>query len=299
MPKKKEYILYTFNELSKKAQQKAIEDFKGDPELTWDDADSDMLTETFEQDLQDHFGLGRMKVGWSLGYCQGDGVCFWGPVTISEFLEREKEEKRFEKLLKVAQEGLVSAKITHKDRSCHYNSMEVEIDHYVREEDLYPTELRDEISKWEREKGRVIRKWEEESREIRFQSTAPVREWEARLREYEKHKQHGGPRAWSPRIQHPGPEPQPLALPLPPEPVIPVPEWLSEVYVKTEADVKELERQVTEFKDYLEERIKEISRELEENGYKEMEYHRSDEYITEVLENRDYEYLKTGERWDK
>lgn len=298
MPKKKEYTLYTFKELSEKAQQKAIEDFRDDPTNTWDDDDGDMLTETFEQDLQDHFGLGRMKVGWSLGYCQGDGVCFWGPVTVSEFLEREKEEKQFEMLLKMAQEGLVSVKITREGRDCHYNSMDVEIESFATEENFQPEDLREKISEWNDLKRRAIHDWEVEKLKVLDKNRAPIVEWERNVKEYERHMAQG-PRAWSPRIQDPGPKPEPLRFPYPSEPVIPVPDWLLEVKQKAEAGLKELERQVTNFQGYLQERIQEISQELEKNGYAEMEYHRTDEYITELLENRDFEYLKTGERWDQ
>jgi hypothetical protein len=213
MPRKFEVELFTFDELSKKAKARAIKDFADDPEKTWDYDDSERLTEMFEEDLKEHYGLGKLEVNWSLGYCQGDGVCFHGTVDIPKFIKAEKQMKKFQKVVWLDGQGLISAQITNRERQyCHYNSMAVEIDFRGGEE------------------------------------VGPK-----------------GPREWSPR-----------------------------------AEPEDLEKLVVEFEEYLKERVKEISREMEKSGYEEIEYHRSDDYISELLESRDYyEYTKDGERWTR
>lgn len=214
MPRKFEIELFSFDELSKKAKERAIKDFADDPEKTWDQDDSERLTEMFENDLEDHYGLGKFEVYWSLGYCQGDGVCFKGTVDIPKFIKTEKQEKKFQKIIWLDEQGAISVKISNRNRSCHYNSMEFDIDYPgAREGDLGPQ----------------------------------------------------GPREWSPRDVSP----------------------------------EGLDKLVEEFVEYLKDRVQEISQEMEKAGYEEIEYHRSDDYVTEILENRDYEYTKDGERWKR
>jgi len=43
---------------------------------TWDEWDSDQLTEFFKQELDEQWGIDEAELSWSLGYCQGDGVSF-------------------------------------------------------------------------------------------------------------------------------------------------------------------------------------------------------------------------------
>ena len=42
------------------------------------DVDAHVLTEQFQRDLAETYGMEGMNVYWSLGYCQGDGVSFEG-----------------------------------------------------------------------------------------------------------------------------------------------------------------------------------------------------------------------------
>jgi len=293
MPRKHEFTLYTFNELSSKAKERAIRDFRDDPDLTWDESDSQWLTEMFEQDLADHYGLGDMKVGWGLSYTQGDGVCFSGSVNIESFIKAEKAEKRFERVIKLAQDGLIGAKIVHRGRDCHWNSMDTEVELYLKEEDLVPEDLLSKMREWQGERDKIDLEWMRARDRVRDMNMAPIREW---TKQVERHsKPSDDPREWSPR--EPGPKPAPLNFPEPPKPEIIVPDWYKEAEVQQEREYKKVEAEVGEFKEYLEERIQDISREMEKTGYGEIEYQKTDEYIIEVLENRDWEYLKNGELW--
>ena len=64
--------IYTFAELSQEAKDKVCNNWE------WDDNDSSMLTELFEEDLNNHYMFKGAKVYWSLSSCQGDGVSFTG-----------------------------------------------------------------------------------------------------------------------------------------------------------------------------------------------------------------------------
>lgn len=49
---------------------------------------------------------------------------------------------------------------------------------------------------------------------------------------------------------------------------------------------------------YLDEFVKTISREMEKSGYADIEYHSSDEYIAERMDELDYEFTRCGEHVD-
>lgn len=299
--REKKLRIYTFDELPPKAKKRAIEDVRDDPELTWDQTDSEMLTETFEQDLDDHYGLGEdMEASWSLGYSQGDGVCFKGSVDVRKFIETEKAEGRFGALI-----NRIGARITHDGRYCHWNSMDVEIGTYAVEEDVARPEDLKRVEEWEDERHEIMERWRADYAKAKEESLAPVREWEERKARREAEIAHWrarrgrGPKAWLPGEPAPfdEPKPAPLSMPVPPEPGITEPPDVEAARTRVQNAWKALEELTEEFRTYLDERIKEISREMEKNGYEEIEYHSSDEYITEMLENRDWEFLEDGRRY--
>ena len=69
--------LYEFNELSKEAQAYAIDRYR----YEFDGIDAGNLTEWFESELCDAYGLKDVEVSWSLSYSQGDGVSFTGEIS--------------------------------------------------------------------------------------------------------------------------------------------------------------------------------------------------------------------------
>lgn len=96
------FNVYTFEELSEKAQAFAVEKEKEDRYS--DSLYSDMLKESFENILNEKH-LPNETIEFSLSYCQGDGVAFYGKLTdeqiksligiyLSEY--KEKDEKRVE-----------------------------------------------------------------------------------------------------------------------------------------------------------------------------------------------------------
>lgn len=83
MPKKKEIILYSIKELSKKAQRKAIDRLVKDG---WGEVEVQDLTISFQERLKE-LGLPHENIQWSLGYSQGDGVSFYGAVDVEAYLQ--------------------------------------------------------------------------------------------------------------------------------------------------------------------------------------------------------------------
>ena len=67
--------LYEFEELSEEAKVKALDNHNENNDY---DFLSDDLTEYLSQLLEENGIKGEAKLFYSLGYCQGDGVCFEG-----------------------------------------------------------------------------------------------------------------------------------------------------------------------------------------------------------------------------
>lgn len=68
-----EYKVYQYNELSEEAKEKARQWYL-------DGQESFMFTETVNEDLYNLFGKTNLKVQYSLGYCQGDGLNIYGDI---------------------------------------------------------------------------------------------------------------------------------------------------------------------------------------------------------------------------
>ena len=280
--------IFTFDELSKEAQARAIKDFRGDPELTWDQSDSEQLTEMFEQDLVDHYRLGAMKVHWSLSSCQGDGVCFEGHVDLQDFLKAERKIGAFRELL-----GRASAKITHEGRYCHWNSMEVEVDSDIREEDLLSRRQQAVLEEWQH----AVSQRFSEIRAAEAERNRPLQEWNRGAEAWKRARERLRKQDWRPGLpSSPEPRPQPADVVVPE--MLAVPPEINALNAEMKSRYDAFEAKLEEFRTYLDERVKEISRELEKTGYAEIEYHSGEEYARERLENTDWEYLEDGERYD-
>jgi hypothetical protein len=64
-----------YGELSAAAKARARDCWR-EKGWTWDECDSEQLTEFFKQELEEEWGIDEAELSWSLGYCQGDGVSF-------------------------------------------------------------------------------------------------------------------------------------------------------------------------------------------------------------------------------
>lgn len=114
--------LYNIDELKPEVKKKALE--KIQETLT---IEPELLTEYF-QTLLDDSGLPGLDCYWSLSYCQGDGVAFYGKLDIDALLACEAC-KAIHPELRNLQEFGVGFKIAGVDnRYHHWNSMAIEDD---------------------------------------------------------------------------------------------------------------------------------------------------------------------------
>ncbi len=199
LPKRPKGLRF-FGELSEEAQEFAISCEREDEDrFDWDDAE--FLTEDFKTRLAE-YGFEGVEVYWSLGYCQGDGVAFYGGVDADNLKEKDLEIRNLIQQLEASGDE-ISIEITGKNSHYHHwNSMSVEID---------------------------------------FENETDDEDLPSRLK---------------------------MALP-----------FLRE-----------------ELEDYLSDKVKEISRELEKSGYAEIEYAHDENTIREELLEREYLYEKDGIR---
>lgn len=189
-----------FSELSHPAQEFVVSEERERPErFDWDDAE--FLTEDFKMQLAER-GFEETKVYWSLGYCQGDGVAFYGRVYPESLMEKDSQTKRLIAALHTAGDSLYIEITGENGHYHHWNSMTVEIEFESETDD--------------------------EDLPARLKIVRPV------LRE--------------------------------------------------------------NFEEHLNERIKEISRELEKFGYAEIEYAHDEDAIRDELGEREHLYEKDGTR---
>ena len=122
-----------FSELKREAQELAVsgERERGD-RFNLDDAE--FLTEDFKSQLAE-FGFEETKVYWSLGYCQGDGVAFYGRVHAESLKEKDYRAKRIIAVLEAAGDALYIEITGENGHYHHWNSMTVEIEFENETED--------------------------------------------------------------------------------------------------------------------------------------------------------------------
>ena len=198
--KKRPKGLRFFDELKKEAQEFAVsEEQNGGERFNWDDAQ--LLTGDFKQQLATR-GFESVEVYWSLGYCQGDGVAFYGRVWAQDLKAKDEQAKVLIERLERAGDAIAIEITGANNHYHHWNSMtvEVEFDSDLKDDDL----------------------------PARLKIARPV--WRA------------------------------------------------------------------EFEEYLSEKVKDISRELEKSGYAEIEYQTSEETIKQDLSEREHLYDKDGSR---
>lgn len=295
MPKKRVVKTYSIDELGPEAREAAIARRR---ENAFTHADADTLTDDFQEQLEEK-GLQDPKANWSLGYCQGDGVCFKGTVDVAKVVQQNKLSQ-FKPLVAAEKLNLISAKVHHDDsRYCHWNSMTVELELGGDVPDLLPKDLHEEWSEWWHEHRRIMSRWGHEKWAVNERNMAPIRDWERRLEAWRK--SGGTSRDWSPRrssqFRNPGEKPMPGTEPEPPQPVFPMPEHLQAALAGLDQKWKAIEALMTPFEEWLEQWVKDVSKELEKLGYEEIEYRRSDEAIAERFRNRDAQFLEDGEEF--
>ncbi len=115
-----------FDELSDEAKEFAIENERNSGRR-FDDDEASFLTEDFQNQLAEK-GFESVKVFWSLGYCQGDGVAFYGRVFADDLKAKDINAKKLIERSEAAGDE-ISIEITGANNRYHHrNSMTVEVD---------------------------------------------------------------------------------------------------------------------------------------------------------------------------
>lgn len=163
-----------FDELSDEAKEFAVENEKNNGRR-FDETDASFLTEDFQFQLNEK-GFEAVKVFWSLGYCQGDGVAFYGRVYADDLKSKDSRAKKLiEKLEKAGDE--IAIEITGANGWYHHrNSMTVEIDfENETDEDDLPARLKIALPVWREEfEGYLSEKVKEISDELEKSGYAEI-----------------------------------------------------------------------------------------------------------------------------
>ena len=121
-PKRLRFI----RELKREAQDSAVIEERERPDR-FDYDDAAVLSEDFKMQLAER-GFPRVEVFWSLGYCQGDGVAFYGSVYPEDLKEKDPQAREFIEALEKAGDVLTIALTGENSHYHHWNSMTVEIE---------------------------------------------------------------------------------------------------------------------------------------------------------------------------
>ena len=111
MPTQRTVTVYKFSELSPAAKKVAIEKWR---EVEHENLEPSRITESFEERLKE-VGLPHKTVEWSLGHVQGDGVWFYGPMKLTEYLKKNKLAGKYKILSEVADDITVQIERAGRD----------------------------------------------------------------------------------------------------------------------------------------------------------------------------------------
>ena len=115
-----------FPELKPEAQEFAVSTERESPQrFDWDDVE--FLSEDFKTQLAEN-GFEETEVYWSLGYCQGDGVAFYGRVFAESLKEKDWQARALIDALQTAGDEIYIEITGANNHYHHWNSMTVEIE---------------------------------------------------------------------------------------------------------------------------------------------------------------------------
>ena len=151
MPKTitKECKVYSFGELSDDVKEKVIEKHR---QYAYEDSyHSESLKEYFKEYLEER-GLPSEEIEFSLSYCQGDGVAFYGRIvnwrrddsSLEKFLKHYNAYDKFKDLAKYAYIRIEIARNRNGYHYSHYNTMCVDVEWESSLQD-YDDELRQAV----------------------------------------------------------------------------------------------------------------------------------------------------------
>jgi len=129
---------YKFHELSETAKTQAIEDYRNEKQ------DNNNLLFFYEdyclEELERNGFKGDFKIYYSLGYSQGDGICFEGSFNLLDYLRVNKLLTRFKHIIEDPE-----ATIKQQGSYFHYNSMDLYLGEFKEGSEELEKDLREII----------------------------------------------------------------------------------------------------------------------------------------------------------
>ena len=96
------------------------------------DYNNDLLPEVFGPKLEE-WGFPTDQVEWSLGYCQGDGVAFYGSIDLEQFIRKAKVAGKYAILVRKCEADATIGRNSFGHHYSHWNTMDVGLRSYGTE----------------------------------------------------------------------------------------------------------------------------------------------------------------------
>jgi len=146
----KTYNVYKYNELTKEAQQKAVDNLR-DINVDFEDWHTCVLEDRVAK--LEEYGFYTPKILYSGFSSQGDGACFTATLDnggLLEFLTKSKQLTKYPALVKAINkcEIYVNISITHNDRYMHAYSSTVSDDTEMQTNEELTGKLLEEYTAW-------------------------------------------------------------------------------------------------------------------------------------------------------
>jgi hypothetical protein len=148
--KTKTYNVYKYNELTKEAQQKAVDNLR-DINVDFEDWHTCVLEDRVAK--LEEYGFYTPKILYSGFSSQGDGACFTATLDnggLLEFLTKTRQLSKYSTLVKAINkcEIYVNINITHNDRYMHAYSSDVSDDTEMQTNEELTGTLLEEYTTW-------------------------------------------------------------------------------------------------------------------------------------------------------
>lgn len=118
--------LYSVNELTGKAKDRAIEAGRQWHNETFD---SDNMTDELKEHAEEKHGVVTDECFWSISFCQGDGVAFYGSIDLDVLAEKHADVKKIVDAATMIDVTLTVTSEGKNNRYHHWNSMSVSAEH--------------------------------------------------------------------------------------------------------------------------------------------------------------------------
>lgn len=284
---------YKFDELSSDAKKHAIERWR-EKGWTWDDSDTESLTENFKEQLEE-LALPHDKVWWSLNYSQGDGVAFEGKIDIKEYLKKNNLFRDYASLFAPAFEEETVGRPVGQKQQGQAEGIASSLEHlgFVtgvrRGKDCFYVDVFETNGKMQRLATFCVgvKRGRQDNVSVESESESGNGAWLLKrvgeqFANVERRTNYDIPmemlsfwitsssRYYSMTVEY--------ELNIPED-------WLSP---EQKRDLKALD-------EHIKDHVEDVANDLKRQGYAEIEYRSSDEAITDILENNDYEFDEDGD----